>query len=434
MHSGSSIFVLNRSGFLDIHCKRFKMINNRNSQQNVPPPGMEPRAPQFQGPFAGPGPVARPEQRQNIPITQPSSLSGTFPFISQKLNGKSKRSVVISSVLGLLILLGGIAFAAWWFLIKSTPDVTLYQVGSQNTTQDIGGGGIIFPRQQLDISYPVAERVVSVLVKAGDQVTPNQPLIQLDATQLNVQIQQAANDVAAAQAFLNSVSASGSAVNIAQAQQQYDLAKNRYNALVAQSSSAFLRNGKLIAPMNGVVTAVNVNPGSVFAADVPLLTIMDESILIIHAKIPLSNLGQVHLGQQATVTPSALPGTSLQGTVSAIIPQADPQTDTFEVWVKVVNTNKMLLPGMSAFVHIQTAGKAALVVPRLAVLDAEGNASVFVVRNQRAHMQHVQVTGRSEDAVFIGGGLAAGDKVVLVGLDTLQDGQLVRVNHTEASM
>ncbi len=409
------------------------MNTNRNSQQNVPPPGMDSRATQFQGPFAGPGSVTRPEQRPNIPTARPSSLSGTFPFISQKLNGKSKRSVVISSVLGLLILLGGIAFAAWWFLIKSTPDVTLYQVGSQNTTQDIGGGGIIFPRQQLDISYPTAERVVSVLVKAGDQVTPNQPLIQLNASQLNVQIQQAANDVAAAQAFLNSVSASGSAVNIAQAQQQYDLAKNRYNALVAQSSSAFLHNGKLIAPMNGIVTAVNVNPGSVFAADVPLLTIMDESILIVHAKIPLSNLGQVHLGQQATVTPSALPGISLQGTVSSIIPQADPQTDTFEVWVKVVNTNKMLLPGMSAFVHIQAAGKAALVVPRLAVLDAEGNASVFVVRNRHAYMQHVQVTGRSEDAVFIGGGLAAGDKVVLVGLDTLQDGQLVRVNHTEAS-
>jgi len=363
---------------------------------------------------------------------QPSSLSGTFPYISKGLKGKRKRSVIIGSVLGLLILLGGIAFAVWWFMIKPIPDVTLYQVGGQNTAQDIGGGGIIFPHQQLDISYPVAERVVSVLVKAGDQVTSNQPLIQLDASQLNVQIQQAANDMAAAQAFLTSVSASGSAVNIAQAQQQYDLAKNRYNALVAQASSPLLHNGKLIAPMSGVVTAVNVNPGSVFAADVPLLTIMDETTLIVHAKIPLANLGQVHLGQQATVTPSALPGISVQGTVSAIIPQADPQTDTFEVWVNVVNTNKMLLPGMSAFVHVQTADKA-LIVPRLAVLNVEGNASVFVVRDQHAHQQHVQVTGRSEDTVFIGGGLAAGDNVVLVGLDTLRDGQLVRVDHTEAS-
>ena len=53
------------------------------------------------------------------------------------------------------------------------------------------GGGIIFPRQQINISYPLDERVISVLVKAGDQVSPKQPLIQLDPSQLNAQVQQA---------------------------------------------------------------------------------------------------------------------------------------------------------------------------------------------------------------------------------------------------
>jgi HlyD family secretion protein len=123
----------------------------------------------------------------------------------------------------------------------------------------------------------------------------------------------------------------------------------------------------------------------------------------------------------------------VQGTVSAIIPQADPQTDTFEVWVQVVNTNKRLLPGMSAFVQIQTAGKA-LVVPRAGVLDADSNASVFVVRDGHAHLQHVQVVGRSEQTIFVAGGLAPGDDVVLVGLYTLQDNQTVHVSHIEANV
>jgi hypothetical protein len=90
------------------------MNNSHNTRQNVPPPGMDPRSPQFQGPFPGPGPMPMPQQRQNAPITQPSSLSGTFPpFIAQRMKGKNKRSIIIGSVLGLLILLGGIAFAAW---------------------------------------------------------------------------------------------------------------------------------------------------------------------------------------------------------------------------------------------------------------------------------------------------------------------------------
>jgi RND family efflux transporter MFP subunit len=140
----------------------------------------------------------------------------------------------------------------------------------------------------------------------------------------------------------------------------------------------------------------------------------------------------VHLGQQATVTPSALSSVNMRGTVSAIIPQADPQTDTFEVWVEVVNVDKMLLPGMSAFVRIQTAGKA-LVVPRLAVLNIDSNATVFVVRDGYAHLQHVQVVGRSEEVIFIKGGLAAGENVVLVGQDILQDNQPVRVSRIEAN-
>jgi RND family efflux transporter MFP subunit len=364
---------------------------------------------------------------QNATFTQNAPDPGSFPNFSQQ--PKKSRPWFISSLLVVLVLLGGAVFAMWWFT-SSTPDVTLYQVGSQNVNQDIGGGGIVFPRQQLDISYPTSELVKAVLVKAGDSVVARQSLIQLDASQLNIQIQQAANDMAAAQATLTTAQATGNISQIAQAQQSYTLAKDRYNALVAQAQSPTLNNGNLISPMSGVVTAVNVNPGAVITANVPLITIMDESIEIVHAKIPLSNLGQVHLGQQATVTPSALPGLTEVGTVSSIIPQADPQTDTFEVWVSVTNTNHLLLPGMSAFVHIQSAGKA-LVVPRLAVLNPDSKAVVFVVQDQRAHLQPVQVVGRTADAIFIGQGIKAGDKVVLVGINGLQDNQPVRVSGVE---
>jgi RND family efflux transporter MFP subunit len=375
--------------------------------------------------FPGPSQQSKKGRRWLIESLQTGSLTQTH---ISSLSKKGRRWL-IGVLLVVMILSGGAVFA-WSRLTNSTPDVTIYQVGSQNVNQDIGGGGIVFPRQQLDISYPTSELVKAVLVKAGDEVTPNRPLIQLDVSLLNIQIQQAAADMAAAQVTLRSVAASGTAFQVAQAQQTYQLAKDRYNALVAQAQSPLLRHGNLISPMSGVVTAVNVNPGDVIAANVSLITIMDESTVIVHAKIPLSNLGQVHLGQQATVTPSALPDLALQGAVSSIIPQADPQTDTFEVWVSVNNTNRMLLPGMSTFVRLQSPRKA-LVVPRLAVLDPNSNTAVFVVQNQHAHLLRVQVVGRSAGTIFIGQGLKAGDKVVLVGIDSLQDGERVNVSRVE---
>jgi RND family efflux transporter MFP subunit len=383
-------------------------------------------------------------QEQAMPDRQlrDSVLSSALPSIFQSKSGspssrqRGRSALVIASLLGLLILLAGAAFSVWKFVIAPTlvRDVQLYQVQMQNTTQSVGGGGIIYPLQQLDVTYPETERVLSIQVKSGDQVSPNQSLLQLDLVQLNIQIKQAEDAVAAAQNYLNSVSASGNVTQIAAAQQQYNIAQSRYNALMAQVASPLVHGGDLVSPMGGIVTTINVNPGQVVAANTTLLTIMDESTVIVRAKVPLANLGQVHVGQQVRVTPSSLSTVTLPGTVSSVIPQADPQTDTFEVWVSINNKDKMLLPGMSAFVRIQKPAKA-FVVPRLCVLDLDSDPKVFVVGNDsRAHLRSVHVIGRSTDTIFIDAGVSAADRVVLVGLANLQDGQRVRVVGTSAAL
>ena len=331
----------------------------------------------------------------------------------------------MGGAIGIVILLV-IVVSIFWLMTKTGTNVTLYQVEQQSVTQYVGGGGIIYPEQQFNVSYPLPERVVSVSVKAGDKVTVNQPLIQLDPSQLNAQITQAANNMAAAQSYLDSVSTNGNPVTIAQAQQAYNQAKDRYNALVAEYSSPLVHDGALISPMNGIVTSVAINPGEIFNGDTTLLTIMDESTVIVHMEVPLSYLGIVRVGQSAVVTPSALPNLSFNGTVSSIIPEADPQTDTFEVWVNVPNPKNSLLPGMSAFVRIQQKLKA-IVVPRLAVLNPDRESIVFVVHHQHVYLQHVTVIGRSIDDIFVMAGLTANDLVVLVGAYSLQNGQAVKV-------
>src|SRR6266702_2145040 len=354
-------------------------------------------------------------------------ISRVIPIaeIPKFVSRRPKRALTIGALLVLIILLGASGLAMWK-LIKGVPNVGLYQVGAKKLVDEYaGGGGIVFTRSQR--GYELSH---CVRVKAGDQVVPNQALIQLDPTQINAQIAQAADDVAAAQAYLNSVSGLNNPITIAQAQQAYQLAQNRYNSLVAQAASPTLNKGNIISPMRGVVTAVNINPNEVFAPNTILLTIMDQSTVIVHAKIPLSNLGQVRLGLLVVVTPSALPDTSFQGTVTSVIPQADPQTDTFEVQVEVKNPQQMLLPGMSAFVRIQ--GKSqGFVLPRAAVLNPDQDAIVFIVRNQHAYMQRVHVVGRSVDTIFVDAGVSPNDTIVLVGIDQLHDGQQVNVTTIE---
>jgi len=243
-----------------------------------------------------------------------------------------------------------------WLTARGIPNFAHDQNNDQNTSKYVSGGGIIFPNQELVISYPATERILALLVKPGDTVIPNQPLIQLDPSQLNSQTTQAYNDLVAAQTYLKSVVTKGNALTIALAQQKYDFAKNKYQALVGQTSSVTLHKGNLVSPMQGVVTAITVNAGDLVSANTALVTIMDESKVIVHTKIALTNIHQIKRGQTALVVPSSLPSARITGIVSEIIPSADPQTDTFEVWVEIVNTNHALLPGMSAFVRIQNTG------------------------------------------------------------------------------
>ncbi|MBE3557890.1 MAG: efflux RND transporter periplasmic adaptor subunit [Ktedonobacteraceae bacterium] len=366
------------------------------------------------------------DYRAFVPPSADGQSSTNFSQLARK---KHFRIWLAGSMLCLLLLLGGVV---WWLRMTATPAVVLYHTGQpRNVTLSIGGGGIVFPQKQLTITYPEAERVIAVKVKPGDRVTVNQPLLQLDPALFSLALKQAQDDVDAAQNYLNSVQGSGNAVTIAQAQQDLDRARSRYNTLSAQASSSMLHNGLLTAPMEGIVTTVNVTPGAVFNADMPLLTIMDLSTVVVHVKVPLSYLGQVQVQQKAEVMPSATSHLTFAGTVTSVIPQADPQTDTFEAWISVDNKEGRILPGMSAFARIQGQVNA-LAVPRLAVLAPEGDAAVFVVRNQVAHLRRVQVVGRTVDTIYIAGNdLIPGEQIVLVGLHALQDGQRVRVTRIE---
>ena len=207
------------------------------------------------------------------------------------------------------------------------------------------------------------------------------------------------------------------------------MAQNRYNALTAQSSST-LHNGDLLAPANGIVSAINVTPGQNFAAQAVLLTLIDPSTVTVHAEIPLENLTQVHNGMSAVVNPSALPDLSLTGIVTSIVPQANPQTDTFETYIEVANPQEQLLPGMSAFVRIQ-GQTSAYVVPRLAVLNPDRESAIFEIRNNHAYITNVHIIGRSDNSIYVDSGLSTNDQIVLLPLNRMREGQYVSIIHQE---
>jgi multidrug efflux system membrane fusion protein len=339
---------------------------------------------------------------------------------------KQQNLVAIFVVLIVLLLCGAI-FTVWHSVLKSHPvaDVAVYRVSSQAIAETVGGSGVLYPAHEVVVQFPEATQVLSVNVKAGQTVKTGQTLLKLDPGQFLALMQQAQARLAAAQAYLQAITVHGTTAQIAAAQRQVDLAQSAHDRIQQQENS-FL-GGDVTSSINGVVTQVNVNAGEAVSANMPLLTVMDESTLIVHAVVPLTSANQVQVNQKASVTVWAASAITVTGTVIAIVPAADPQTATFEVWVAFPNASTRLLAGMSAFVMIQSI-KTLQVVPRLAVIDRDSNPQVFVVgADGRAHLQSVQVCGRKADLLLVDRGLTNGQQVIVVGLDTLLDRQPVHI-------
>lgn len=375
----------------------------------------------------GQKPPATDSRSGYFPPPAAPSYSSAMPQPPQKKRGSM---LPLVSLIILIVALSGGTFAVWRYVIKpnTVADVVAYKISTQSVPTTVGGSGIIYPQNEMDVQYPEAVQVNAVKVQAGQHVNVGTPLMSLDVGQLASQIALAQAKVNTFQQLVNADQVSNPS-RVPSDESQLQLAQSELQQL--QSQQGNVNGGNLTSTINGVVTQINVNAGQTVSANTPLLTIMDESNVVVHAKVPLANMGQVKTSQTATVSASAVSNLTVNGTVTQVVPEADPQTDTFEVWVTIPNATGQLLAGMSAFVNIQSTA-SSLAVPRVAVLNQDSNPQVFVVGSDgRAHLQSVHVSGRSADFIYVDSGLTASQEVIVQGLDTLLDNQQIKVDSVE---
>ncbi len=155
-------------------------------------------------------------------------------------------------------------------------------------------------------------------------------------------------------------------VRLAQAQvEQARRAVEQAQAAVAQAEAQLhfietqLDKLEVRAPVNGVVTALDIRPGEVVQAAAPVITVGDLSRLTIRVYVPEDQLGRVRLGDRARVTVDAFPGETFTATVIFIAQEAEytPQnvqtaerrkTTVFAVELEIQDPSGRLKPGMPA--------------------------------------------------------------------------------------
>jgi Cu(I)/Ag(I) efflux system membrane fusion protein len=173
----------------------------------------------------------------------------------------------------------------------------------------------------------------------------------------------------------------------------------------------------LRAPMDGVVSELNVREGAALVAGVPIARINGLSSVWVNAEIPESDVSALSSGAEVTASTTAWPGEQFKGHVLGILPQVNEQTRTLAVRISVENPERKLSPGMFATLTFENASTSPeLWVPTEALIRTGKRNVVIVARDDGGFAPvNVELGHEREGFTAITSGLEDGQSVVLSG-------------------
>ena len=310
--------------------------------------------------------------------------------------------------------------------------------------------GEVRARYENDLAFRVGGKVISRQAEVGSIVRRGMVLARLDVQDAQLQVESARAQLAAAEADLTLARAeferyqSLRAQNFV-AQAVLDAKQNTFNAAlarirqlkaqldVAQNSAGY---ATLVAERDGIITAVNVEPGQVVGAGQAVFRFARPEEKEVVVSVAENRLAEWKTASGMAVQLWTQPGKQYAARLREVSPNADATTRTFNVKVSILDTDEAIRLGMTA--NIALAGARDLtriVIPATALADDAGKPVVWIVApdtNQVAR-KAVEVGAFREDGVVIIGGLTGGERIVIAGVQKLLPGQTVRPIETATS-
>ena len=382
-------------------------------------------------------------------------------------------------VLGVLVVVALVAAGAWWFL-TSRPVAVQTAIATSpaqggNGSAVLQATGYVTARRQATVSSQITGTLTAVLIEEGDHVQKGQVLARLDdnalraavnAAQANVQSQQAQITQAQAQlvqaqadekrqselaasGMVTKQSAEQALTTVALDAAQLDTRRREADSARAQLAQANVNLDYAVvrAPFSGVITDKAAQVGEIVS---PLSagggftrtgvgTIVDMDSLEVDVDVNEAYIGQVKPDMPCEAVLDAYPDWKIPSHVIAIVPTADRGKATVKVRVALEQKDARLVPDIGVRVSFlaQKQAPAATAVPRgvlvppQAIVERDGHAAVFVVRDGKALLRRVTpAAGDVGSMKLLPDSVDAGDRVILSPPTTLADGAAVSTDDT----
>lgn len=287
--------------------------------------------------------------------------------------------------------------------------------------------GTIYGDEQVVVRSEISGTLERIHFEEGTTVSAGQLLAEIDDDQLAAERERAFHRLELAR-----TSERRQKDLLAQgliSQDEYDRTLSQLQVLEAELrlTEAQLEKTDIRAPFRGVIGLRGVSPGAALSPQTPIATLQALDTVKIEFSVPERYAAQIRTGDRVRFRVEGLEA-DYQGTIYAIEPAVDPETRSLRARARTPNPGGRLLPGSFADVEVVVREvDGALTVPAAAVIPEMGGKKVFVVEEGLAQPRIVETGIRSETEVQVVRGLAAGDEVIVTGVQRLRTGLPVRV-------
>jgi membrane fusion protein (multidrug efflux system) len=309
----------------------------------------------------------------------------------------------------------------------SPPRVEVHTVAAERLAETLVTTGAIYADERVEVVSEIAGKIERILFEEGARVPAGALLVAMDDRELTAERERAAArlELAERRAERQKQLYDDGLIS----DQDYDTAATEADALAAELRliEARLTKTQIRAPFAGVVGLRRISEGAYVSPQTRVTTLIDTDPVKLEFAVPERYAADFGPGKTVEFRVAGVEG-SRRAIVYAVEPSVDPATRTVPVRATSPNPGGELLPG--AFADVTLAVREvpdALTVPSIAVIPELGGKRVWVVEDGAAQPRPVETGIRTGDRVEVTRGLAAGDRVIVTGLQLVRPGLEVEV-------
>ena len=286
--------------------------------------------------------------------------------------------------------------------------------------------GTVEEENGTSLSFAVAGTIKTMNVRLGQHVSAGQLIATLDPTSMqnSHKVAHAALEQAEdASRRMKELHDKGSLPDMNWVEVQSKLEQARSMEQIARRN---LDDCRLRAPFSGIIAEKSMEAGENVAPGMPVARLVTASSLVVRISVPEAEMRSVRTGQKADVAVTAIGGEKIAARVVEKGVVANPLSRTYEVRLKLENTDKEVLPGMvtEVFLHpYKTASGIHYVIPAHVVqIDEHNRFFVWCVKDGKARRRFIVCDEYSVGGVIVTSGLSANDSIIVEGQQNVCEG------------